>query len=122
MSQSQFVPGTSPGERDVQNVGHVYGNSWGIFVFAQLPYLSGGIDEDGEPRWYYFEDRVRVETAVDLLKAEARRQGATHLIDLKSDWISEWSAPTLIFWIVETEASATALKVTGEAPPGALPL
>ncbi len=123
-AEANFVPGdAAASEGDgVELLGHVYANSWGIYVFAKLPYVAGGIDEDGQPEWRYFEDVVKIETAVDLLEAEALRRGATHVVDLKSDWISEWSAPSLIFWIVETEVSATALRVTGEAPPEALPL
>ena len=130
MSHVQFVdapfePATAPDAATAagtQVLGHLYANSWGYYVFAKLPYLSGGVDEDGRPEWRYFEDAVKVETVVTLLEAEARRRGATHLVDLKSDWLSEWAAPSLIFWIVETQASATALRVSGEAPAGAIPL
>ena len=131
MSQTQYVESnfvqaevedSDQDEDGVEVLGHVYANSWGIYLFAKLPYLAGGIDEEGQPEWQYFADVVEVQTVVDLLEAEALRHGATHVIDLESDWISEWSAATLIFWIVEAQASATALRVTGEAPLDAIPI
>lgn len=134
MSQTQFVEtgfapaepsapdAASRNEGDVAVIGHVYANSWGMYVFAKLPYVAGGIDDEGHPEWRWFADVVEVETVVRLLEAEALRQGATHVLDLKSDWISEWSPASLIFWIVEAQASATAIRVTGEAPPDAIPI
>jgi len=97
MSQVQVVESvrTTPAVEDaettprgVEAIGHIYANSWGIYVFAKLPYLSGGIDGDGYPEWQYFRDVVEVETVVALLRAEAQRQGTTHLLDLDSNWIS----------------------------------
>lgn len=130
MSQVQFVE--SPVRTEVSTqaassaadgyLGHVYANSWGIYFLANYPYLSGGMDEEGQPEWAYFRDETRVETIVGLIRAEAERQGATHLVDLQTNWISEWSQFTLVFWIVESEGSATMLRVAGDPPPGAIPL
>jgi hypothetical protein len=129
MSHVQFVESSvaQPAADDVRAsddrvLGHVYANSWGIYVLAKIPYLAGGISREGRPVWSFFEDAVRVQTVVDLLRAEALRRGATHLVDLESNWISEWSAATFVFWIVEAEASANAIRVTGTPPPGAIPL
>ena len=130
MSQVQFVassddvqlPGDEPSASDDGVLGHVYASCWGIYLLARLPCVAGGIDEDGQPVWRYFKDVVEVQTVVDLLRAEALRRGATHLVDLESHWISEWSAVSLVFWVVETEASANAIRVTGAPPVGAIPL
>ena len=130
MSQVQFVasssdvqlPGDGASTSDDCVLGHVYANSWGIYFLGKIPCVAGGIGEDGQPVWRYFKDVVEVQTVVDLLRAEALRRGATHLIDLKSDWTSAWSQFTIVFWIIETEASANAIRVTGAPPAGAIPL
>ena len=123
MSQVQYVELTSgQGVTATVAIGHIHANSWGLYAFAELPFVAGGLDQDGWPVWRYFTDVVRVETAVALVEAEAVRRGATHLVDLQTDWLSEWSPTSLIFWIFEVEASATAIRVTGDAPAGAIPL
>ncbi|MFT7671435.1 MAG: hypothetical protein ACI8X5_004153 [Planctomycetota bacterium] len=119
VSTVEFVENSGQGETIV---GHVYANTWGLYTFAVYPYLAGGIDENGEPVWDYFSDVANVETAVALLRAEALRHGATHVIDLKSEYFSEWSPSTLIFWIVESSVSATAIRAGSNPPPGAIRL
>ena len=123
MSQVQTVTMEgATGAEGMDVVAHLHSNTWGLNFLGRYPYLSGGIDEEGQPKWTYWQDNARVETAVALIRAEARRLGATHLIDLKSNWISEWIQFTLLFWIAEAEVSATAIRVQGTPPAGAIPL
>lgn len=130
MAHTQFaeagiIAGPADGLADAEGagvVGHVYANAWGIYFMGKAPLVTGGLDAEDMPAWRWFEDSVEVETVVELLAAEARRRGATHIIDLETDWYSSWSAATVFFWTIETQASATALRVSGEAPDGAVPI
>lgn len=103
-------------------LGHVYANSWGIFLFSKVPIVTGGINSEGEPIWAWFKNTVRTETVVDLIRARAMRMGATHVVDVKTNWVSAWGGASLIFWVAETEASANAIRVAGDAPFGAFPV
>lgn len=121
--ESESMTVSEPKNTDDSALGHVYANSWGIYLFSKVPMVTGGINSDGEPVWAWFKDTVRTETVVDLIRTQAVRLGATHVVDMQTKWISEWGGPfMLIFWLVETEASANAIRVKGEAPFGALPL
>lgn len=128
MSHVQVVESESMTVSESENadefaLGHVYANSWGIYLFSKVPIVTGGINSDGEPVWSYFKDTVLTETVVDLIRTQAMRMGATHVVDMQTNWISEWGGPfMLIFWLVETEASANAIRVKGGAPFGALPV
>jgi hypothetical protein len=120
------APGPTP-ERaavgsEVVVVGPLHAETWGVHLFSDLPVVTGGLDRDGRPDRRWFEDTVRVATLVELLRAEAHRRGATHLVDLTSDWRSDWVGATLIFWTRETQASATAVRCRDEPPEGAIPV
>ena len=128
MSHVQVVESESMTVSESENtdrfaLGHLYANSWGIYLFSKVPIVTGGINSNGEPAWSYFKDTVRTETVVALIRTQAMRMGATHLVDMQTNWISEYGGPLmLIIWIAETEASANAVRVAGEVPFGAIPV
>lgn len=104
-------------------IAHVYANSWGLYCFA-APVFTGGHTGAGEGGLTWFSDTVTTTTVVEMVRARAKALGATHLSDLQSGRVSEWSSTFMIFWIVEAQASANAWRVAeGEdPPPGAIPV
>jgi len=119
---TQPSPGPSAEAPGVTVIGHVHGNCWGVYVFSVLPIITGAANEDGAPGSRLLRDSVEIRTSVRIVEGEARRRGATHLINLQSNTFSAWSAQTLFFWVLEAESSATAIRVTGTPPPGAIPI
>jgi len=110
---------------DVEVLGHLFANSWGVTAFGSLPCFAGDINANGQPVMSFFRNTATVATAVALIEAEARRRGATHLLDLQSDWVSNWYVATFIFSVAEGGASATAVRIEGDASiriPNAIPL
>jgi len=110
---------------DVEVLGHLFANSWGVTAFGSLPCFAGDINSSGRPGMSLFRNTATVATAVALIEAEARRRGATHLLDLQSQWVSNWYVATLIFSVAEGGASATAVRIHGNASariPNAIPL
>ena len=111
--------------KEVEVLGHIFANSWGVTAFAVVPCFAGDINAGGKPSMSFFSNTATVATAVALIEAEARRRGATHLLDLQSQWVSNWQVATLIFSVAEGGASATAVRIHGDgsaAPPNAIPL
>jgi len=129
-AQVQFVPlGQQAAEgrpgKDVEVLGHLFANSWGVNAFGALPCFAGDINRHGKPSLSLFQNTATIKTAIALIEAEARRQGATHLIDLDSEWVSNYYVATFIFSVLEGGASATAVRIVGDASvhcPEAIPL
>ena len=129
-AQVQFVeldrdPAKGQPTSEVEVLGHLFASTWGVTAFGSLPCFAGDINANGKPRTSLFRNTATVATAVALIEAEARRRGATHLIDLQSDWVSNWYVATFIFSVVEGGASATAVRIEGDAQdriPNAIPL
>lgn len=129
MAGVEYVGFTPPPASDAPSdaegttvVGHIHGTCWGVYLFSALPLITGAANSDGAPGSRLLRDSVEIRTSVRIVEGEARRRGATHLIDLQSDTFSAWSAQTLFFWILEAESSATAIRVHGPPPPGAIPI
>jgi hypothetical protein len=101
--------------QDVEVLGHLFANSWGVTAFGSLPCFAGDINANGRPVTSLFRNTATVATAGSLIEEEARRRGATHLLDLQSEWVSNWYAATFIFSVVEGGASATAVRIKGGA-------
>ena len=129
-AQVQFVEldqhsAEAPSVGDVEVLGHLFASSWGVTAVGVLPCFAGDIQANGKPSTSLFQNTATVATAVALVEAEARRRGATHLLDLQSDWVSNWYAATFIFSVVEAGVSATAVRIEAGAAvriPNAIPI
>lgn len=121
MAHTQVAPLRSPapaggGASTIETVAEVYANVYGYSFFG-VPITSGAARYANTRSIAWFENATRVETVTDMVLAEARQQGATHVVDLEVDFLSEWIGWTLVFWAAEAEASATAIRVLDGPPP-----
>jgi len=87
---------------------HINAEIWGIHLFNGIPLFSGGYIQVGTTK--PFSTTAKIENVMTIIKNEAKKLGATRIIDINSKCISSWNAYTLIFWYKEVQISATAVK------------
>lgn len=104
----------------IEPIAHIYANIYGYELFG-LPLTSGAARHRNRRIIAWFENSVRTQGAAEMILAEAREQGATHVIDLQTNYLSTWLQWLLVLWTPEVQGSATAIIVhEGPPPPGAI--
>lgn len=92
-------------------VAHIYAANWGVYLFKYLPLVTGSLSRPGVPAWpALFSDQVRIESLVQRVSEESKKQGGTILTDLRTRDRSYWMGTALIFWLNEFEVSANSSR------------
>jgi hypothetical protein len=94
-------------------VAHVYGNTWGIYLFPWIPIMTGNTDNPGNMA--LFNDTVTIEDTVDMVTKKSSQMGANKTTDLQSSYTSFWIPfvpipPFFLFWYKNVDVSGNAVK------------
>ena len=89
-------------------IAHIYANCFGYYLFNCIPLVTG--DTEDPNSFCMFEHTVKAENVVELLTKEAKKRGATRVIDITSQeeqtgWFSMW-----ISWYRNVQVSGNAVK------------
>ncbi len=87
---------------------HINGTVWGVYMFGALPLFSGNTFNIGKSA--YFKDTINISDAVSMVTRTGRGLEATKVIDIQTDYTTEWLWYSLIFWKKEIQVSGTAIK------------
>jgi len=104
-----------------QALAHIHSDVWGIYFlgFESMPVITGSYREPGD--WRLFRHTVSPGRATEMVTAAAEEMGAEAVVDLDTDWSSEWQTFTLIFWLKEAQASGNAIDLTEGVGTGVAP-
>ncbi len=105
--------GSGLGETGLRPVAHIHSDIWGIYFlgFESCPVITGSTRRPGS--YHFFRNIATTNAAAEMVLEESRKLGADTVIDLKTDWESNWQPYTLIFWLKEAQASGNAV-IRGE--------
>lgn len=93
------------------DVAHVNGCNWGIYLLPIFPILTGDPENPGTGMMG-FKDNVTVNDVVNMVTKKSAEMGASKTVDLTSNATSIWFPipPLFLTWYKEVEVSGNAIK------------
>lgn len=94
-------------------VAHIYGDTWGLYLFPLIPVITGDTDSPGSMT--FFNDTVTVEDTVDMVTKKSSQMGAKKTTDIQSSYTSIWIPfvpipPFFLYWYKSVTVSGNAVK------------
>ena len=97
---------------DAEPIAHIRTDNWGYYLFRYIPIVSGNLKRPTAIQWpVFFRNVVTEEKVVEALTRKSEELGADVTTDLRSRDRSEWIPYSLIFWLMEFEASGNASRL-----------
>jgi len=99
----------SPGQ---EPIAHIRTDNWGYYLFRWIPLVSGNLKHPSAIQFpVFFRNVCNEKHVVDALTKKSKELGANVTTDIRTRDRSGWLSYTLIFWLMEMEASGNASKM-----------